>query len=135
MKLPRTLLHGRVRASTVGLSLTFLAVLTLWVLVRPEPITVTEEAVCTDGACVTVRTTKSRPSGPTPTPQPTITPTPTPKPTQTPKPAPTPKTAKPTPGPGSATPTPTPIGGTDGGLFGPAPTPTPEPSTVPAPAP
>ena len=118
MKLPRTVLHGRVRTSTLGLLLSFVAVLTLWVMVRPEPLTVTEEVV-------TVRTTKNRPSEPTPTPQPTI--TPTPRPTETPKPTATPKPGNATPGPGAVTATPTPAGPAGGGLLGtPAPTPTPK---------
>ena len=129
MKLPRTLLHGRVRTTTLGLLLGFFAVLTLWVLVRPEPVTITEEALCRDGTCVTVR--KTQRGGPTPTPQPTITPTPSPRPLVTPKPAPPPKTAEPAPDPGAVTPSPTPVGGGGGGLFGtervPAPTPTPAP--------
>ena len=133
MRLPRTLLHGKVRTSTLGLLLSFFAVLTLWVLVRPEPVTITEEALCSDGTCVTVRKTQRGSSGPTPTPQPTITPSPTPRPSVTPKPTPTPKAATPTPDPGLVTPTPTPVGG-GGGLFGgqrtPVPTPTAEPGGV-----
>jgi hypothetical protein len=134
MKLPRTLLHGKVRMSTLGLLLSFFAVLTLWVLVRPEPVTVTEEALCSDGTCVTVRKTQRGSSDPTPTPQPTITPTPSPRPSVTPKPSPTPKTTQPTqptPGPGVVTPTPTatPVGG--GGLFGGARTPVPTPTVAP----
>lgn len=132
MKLPRTLLHGRVRTSTLGLLLSFFAVLTLWVLVRPEPVIITEEALCSEGTCVTVR--KTQRGGPTSTPQPTITPRPSPRPSVTPNPTPTPRTAEPTPAPGVVTPTPTPppVGG--GGFFGgerpPAPTPTAEPGGV-----
>lgn len=129
MKFPRTLLHGKVRTSTLGLLLSFFAVLTLWVLVRPEPVTVTEEALCRDGTCVTVRKTQRGSSDPTSTPQPTITPRPSPRPSVTPKPTPTPKTAQPTPAPGVATPTPTPVGG--GGLFGSERTPTLTPTAAP----
>jgi hypothetical protein len=124
VKLPRTLLGGRIRSSTVALMLSFFAVLTVWILVRPVPVQATEE-VSYDNGVVTVRKTtrtegKTTVVEPTPTPSPTA--TPTPKPTPVPKPA----SGKPTP---AGTPAPTPPG--VGGLLAPAPAPTPTPTSTP----
>ncbi|HUR73604.1 MAG TPA: hypothetical protein VMZ00_04965 [Sporichthya sp.] len=121
MKFPRTLLGGRIRSSTLALMVSFLAVLTVWIMVRPVPVQVTEE-VTYDNGVVTVRKT-TRTDGRT-----EATPTPTPKSTPTPKASPTPAagSAKPTPATGAPTSKPNPEPTGVGGLLAPPPTPTPQ---------
>ncbi|WP_019876673.1 hypothetical protein [Sporichthya polymorpha] len=119
MNLPPTLFGGRVRTSTVGLMAAFVAVLTLWILIRPEPLDYTEEVV-------TVRKTRATP---TPRPEPTVTPVPAATPRPTPAP---PRTPRPSGAPrATPTPVPTPAGGV-GDLFA-TPEPTPEPTPTPSP--
>lgn len=125
---PKTLLGGRLRTSTVTLVLSFAAVLTLWILIRPEAGNV-EVPVCGPQGCTIAKVPKKNirdaeaVTSPTPTPAPTpavqATPTPTPKKVKS-TPTPTPVPVDP------LAPTPTPTPGS-GGLFGPAPTPTPTP--------
>lgn len=67
MRVPSTLLHGRVRTSTVGLVLLLVALLVLYVQVRPPP----GSRVGLDGSVVTpeptrVSRTTSLPVRPTP---------------------------------------------------------------------
>lgn len=116
MNLPRTLFGGRVRSSTFGLMISFVAVMTLWILIRPEPIEYTEEVV-------TVRTTKKAPDRSTPTPIPTPAATPAPTVTPNPTPAASPRPTKPPAG--TPTPAPTPAGGVRDLFSTPTPTPTP----------
>lgn len=125
MKLPRTLIGGRIRSSTIALALSFFAVLTVWILVRPIPVEVTESVTTT--VRTTKKVTENRPAT-------EVEATPTPAPA-TPKPTPVPATATPTPDPAAPTPEPgppTPEPGGVGGLLGaPTPTPTPPPVTPP----
>jgi hypothetical protein len=106
----------------------FLAVLTLWILIRPAPPDVTEEVV-------TVRTTKKNPTTPRSTPVPTATPVPTRTPVPTPSPTPKPGKRS-TPAPGAPAATPNAGAGDVGDLFAPEPTvtPTPAPFGFPLPA-
>ena len=122
----------RVRRSTLGLMGGFLAVLALWIVIRPAPAEITQE--CNADTCVvTVRNSKKAKAEPTPTPVPTA--TPVPRPTATPTPTPSPKPPKASPSttpPASAAPTP-PAGNDVGGLFAPGPQVTPVPTATPVP--
>lgn len=129
MSSARTVLGGRVRVSTVALAGVFLAVLTLWILVRPVPVEIAEEGTTT----ITTTTTKRVKGGeqavtentsPSSTAIPRTTqsarPTAVPKPSVAPAPAPV--------APPAATAAPPPSRGV-GGLFGQPPA-----ATTPAPA-
>lgn len=83
-RLPRTLLGGRVRTSTVGLAVAFAVVLTVYLLVRPVPVA-TVSVTNPDGSTslylspsATPPATTAPPSEPrTTTPAPTVTSRPT----------------------------------------------------------
>jgi hypothetical protein len=85
-RLPRTLVGGRVRTSTVFLLVAFVGVLTLWVSVRPTTASTTEEVLVrhttSKKTAVTDEEEQDRRAVPIAprrvTPSPTATPTPTP---------------------------------------------------------